>query len=265
MTPTGQEAILAESGSALSGPHRRHFREKLRRTTYLNLDDSNGGVIRDLSEAGLALQAVVALQPNQRLQLRFELPAPRLRVTVSGRVAWSDSKGRGGVEFVDMPERPRRLLQQWLLTQLLVRACEAFRRDSIFDHWKEEASAGRELSFSARARPAIHISQGRASGLGATARMCGFTISRKYLVRLADCTVLLLGALLFLAVAFAATGVVLPWPRLLTSGLVFTIVCGALYWVVCAAVIGATPGAGIVRVLCRDSRDEQCEEGERFR
>lgn len=254
MAPAGQEAVH-DPGSASEEPqrHRRHYREKLRRTAYLNLDDSNGGVLRDLSEAGVALQAVAPLHLNQRLQLHLELPAPRMRVTVMGRVAWSDSNGQGGVEFLEVPARSRRLLKQWLFTQLLVRAYEASRRDSIFAHWKQSGELS-ELSFSAAARPAIP--------LGPPIKLLPSTSSQRYLARLADGIILFLAALLFLAVSFALTRVALSW--LFACALVFTVIFGTLYWGVFAAAIGATPGKTIVRMLF-GPKDGPCDEGERFR
>jgi len=37
---------------------RRHYRHQIRCLAYLNLDQSNGGIIRNLGEAGITVQAV---------------------------------------------------------------------------------------------------------------------------------------------------------------------------------------------------------------
>src|SRR6266852_6189718 len=116
--------LIAAEGlsSAAIAPRQqhRHYRQKIQNLAYVNLDHANGGIIRNLSEAGIAIQAVAPLRVNQPVYLRFELLSPRLRVETAGRVAWADSTGQAGVEFLAVPQRSQRLLKDWLLTHLLV-------------------------------------------------------------------------------------------------------------------------------------------------
>src|SRR5271167_2365570 len=102
-------------------PHnrRRPYRQKICTLAHVNLDTANGAILRDLSEFGIAIQTVTPLAPNQQVHLRFELPAPRVRIEAAGRIAWTDSWGQAGVQFLNLQQRSERLLKQWIFTQIL--------------------------------------------------------------------------------------------------------------------------------------------------
>src|ERR1700720_845384 len=91
---------------------RTHYRHEQRTLTYVTLDDANGGIIRNLNHEGVAVQAVAALRPQQRVRLRFELRFPRLRVETRGEVVWSTSTGQCGVRFLDLPPRMVRQINE---------------------------------------------------------------------------------------------------------------------------------------------------------
>src|SRR5262249_2959660 len=101
-------------------PRRRRCpRQTVRTLAYVNLNDGNGGIIRDLTECGVAVQAVAALRPEQEVNVRFDLLSPRVRVEARGRVAWADPGGQAGIELTALSPRARRALRDWLLTQML--------------------------------------------------------------------------------------------------------------------------------------------------
>ncbi len=79
---------------------RGHYRHQIQTLAYVNVDQSNGGVIRNLGDSGMAIQAVSPLYVNQQIFLRFDLPNPRVRLEAKGRVAWADPVGQAGVEFL---------------------------------------------------------------------------------------------------------------------------------------------------------------------
>src|SRR4029077_2874148 len=81
---------------------RRHYRHQIQSLAYVNLDQGNGGIIRNLGDSGLAVQAVAPLAVNQHVSLRFELASPRVRVEATGRVAWVDPVGRAGREVLSL-------------------------------------------------------------------------------------------------------------------------------------------------------------------
>jgi len=74
-------SILAESVETReleAAPRKpRGYRHGIHRLAYVNLDHANGGIIRNLSETGIALQAVAPLHLNQQIRVRFVSPPSR--------------------------------------------------------------------------------------------------------------------------------------------------------------------------------------------
>src|SRR5947207_2794558 len=132
----------AETTISTDPRRRRCPRQTLRSLAYVNLNQGNGGIIRDLAETGIAVQAVAALRAGQEVSLRFDLLSPRVRVEARGRVAWAEPSGQAGIEMVEASPRTRRALRDWLLTQMLASAAISG-RDSIFSIAQEQ-----ELTFS---------------------------------------------------------------------------------------------------------------------
>ena len=95
------------------------YRHGLRTLAYVTLDQANGGVVRNLSDQGVAIHAVVPPQPQQTVRLRFELHHPNVRVDAHGEVAWVTSSGQCGVRFVDLSPRARRQINRWIFGSLL--------------------------------------------------------------------------------------------------------------------------------------------------
>ena len=149
--PYASESVEIRQLEALSKKPRR-YRHGIHRLAYVNLDRSNGGILRNLNETGIALQAVAPLRENQQVHVRFELTSPRIRVETLGRIRWADNFGQAGVQFLDLPERTRRLLKEWIFTQVLA---EAYRgsKESIFIQPESEIN----LLFSPTTRPTIAL------------------------------------------------------------------------------------------------------------
>jgi hypothetical protein len=264
----------AETAAAVVAA-RRHYRQKIQNLAYVNLDHANGGIIRDLSEAGIAIQAVAPLRVNQPVHLRFELLSPRLRVETAGRVAWADSTGQAGVEFLAVPQRSQRLLKDWLFTHLLVAGHHAA-SDSTLIHRKrgEEAT---ELLFSCAPRPAIRLDPEETSspqlqdreGPPGTLQLawCPVPISPRFLPWLVDGLILLSAVLLFCATSLAMTHVLPSWPVALVLALGIISMFTTLYWFLFVVWMGATPGTRLAQFAGSDSNGINSEEEDtpRFR
>src|SRR5260370_20233580 len=124
------EAVELEEAA---GPRRRRYpRQTLRSLAYVKLDQGNGGLIRSLTESGMAIQAVGRLQPGQEIDVRFDLISPRVRVDARGRVAWADSNGQGGIQFLGVTSRIQSALRDWLLIQMLAGAAVSGRDAVVF-------------------------------------------------------------------------------------------------------------------------------------
>src|SRR5690349_3356688 len=113
----------SSAGTAVTPRKQRaRLRHKIHSLAYVNLDHSNGGIIRDLSEEGLAIRAVRPLQPEQPVHVRFELLNPRTRIEAAGQVVWATSTGEAGMRFLNLPARLQRQLKEWLFVQILEHA-----------------------------------------------------------------------------------------------------------------------------------------------
>jgi hypothetical protein len=237
-------------------PRRRRYpRQALRSLAYVKLDQGNGGIIRDLTESGMAVQAVGRLHPGQELDLRFELISPRVRVDARGRVAWADSSGQGGIQFLGVTPRVQRALRDWLLIQMLAGAAVSG-RDSMF-------SAGEmELTFSAPARAAIVVEPPIAESPRVAWGL--FSLSARSFSIFVDALVLMCAVLVFAISSIAVMGGVPAWPLaaalLLTASTIFVAVYQVLFsdWL-----CGATPGRRLARLALAPEGGE--EETQRFR
>lgn len=243
----------------------RSYRYSLSSLSYVNLDDGNGGIIRDLSRAGLAVQAVARLQPDQIVHLRFEIGNPRLRVESEGRVVWVDGKGQAGVEFVSLPQRTERLVKDWIFTQLLSAASKYFGPD-FMSRPSDHAGSEDGLTFSSAPHPAIRLRAEPDASSVQPWRILWFSLAPRRLAQLVDGLALLCAVLLFGVIALAITGVMPAWPIALAISLGLTGLTFLLYRTFFVVMIGTTPGrrlSGLDPQLSREN--EPLEEGVRFR
>jgi PilZ domain len=108
-----------DAGTSLARQTRTKHRHELRVLTYVTLDQANGGIVRNLTREGIAVQAVAAVHPLQEVRIRFELRYPKLRVEARGQVMWSTVSGQCGIRFIDLPPTLSRDIQQWIFGDLL--------------------------------------------------------------------------------------------------------------------------------------------------
>jgi Tfp pilus assembly protein PilZ len=228
---------------------RRHYRHQIQSLAYVNLDQGNGGIIRNLGDSGIAIQAVAPLYINQQVLLRFELANPRVRIEATGRVAWVDPAEQAGMEFLSLSQRSARLLKEWIFTQLMASAHHAAGDSSLLYGKSLEEAA--ELVFSSGARPAIRLApKATAAPLSQTERQprdvrlpwFPFAISAPALSRLVDGLILLSAVLLFALICMAMVGVVPPWPLALVMGVGVAAVFTFLYRFLFLFWMGGTPG-----------------------
>ncbi len=252
-----------------SGNQRRHYRHKIRTLAYVNLDSTNGGVLRDVSEFGITVQATAPLHPQHQVRLRFALANPHVRIEATGRVAWTDSLGQAGIEFLDLPQRSRRLLKEWVFTQILAEAYLFSPCDSVSHHsGRGEGTAG--LLFSASPRPAIQLEPQPVHSLpgngGLGPLWSSISISSRGLSRLLDGLIVLCAVLLFAVMSLAMTNILPSWPVVLALAGTVIAVFVAVYWFLFVVWIGTTPGQHLARLAASGSADEMhFEEDDRTR
>jgi hypothetical protein len=241
---------------------RRPYRQKIRTLVHVNLDAANGAILRDLSEFGIAIQTVAPLTPDQQVHLRFELAAPRVRIETAGRIAWTDSWGQAGVQFLDLPQRSQRLLKEWVFIQILSAAYLFSPCESVAVQGNR-AEGATELLFSASPRPAIQLEPQPASTPalpGPEVRpprlrllWCPVPISLSALSKLVDGLILLCAVLLFAVMSMVMTNVLPSWPVILALAIGVTAIFVALYWFLFVFWIGTTPGEHLARLAFFES------------
>lgn len=247
----------------------RRYRHGIHRLAYVNLDHGNGGILRNLNEAGIALQAVAPLREDQQVHVRFELMSPRIRVETLGRIRWADNFGQAGVQFLDLPERTRRPLKEWIFTRVLA---DSYRcsQESIFVQPESEL----KLLFSPATRPAISldplVSVATDSELTDEDARVSFAwspvaISAGSLSWLIDSLILVSAVLLFLILSLALTRFLPAWTVVLALGLGVACLFTTLYWFLFTIWMGATPGVCLVRRACVNSESARPREVERPR
>jgi TonB family protein len=105
---------------------RIRLRHPLGALAYLDIGADNGGIILNVSEEGLALQAVGPLEQQKDINLRIQLPHSETRIETAARIVWlSPSNRQAGVRFVAMPAASRAQIQQWMQSQPAPGASEA--------------------------------------------------------------------------------------------------------------------------------------------
>jgi hypothetical protein len=99
-----------------SRDRRFHTRTTLASLTYVELCDSNGGLILNISEEGMALAVADVYEVGESLsRIRFPLPISSQSFEISAQIVWvSESKNGVGVRFVDLASDARSQLSRWI-------------------------------------------------------------------------------------------------------------------------------------------------------
>ncbi|HEX8812793.1 MAG TPA: GAF domain-containing protein [Terracidiphilus sp.] len=115
---------------------RRRVRQKVHTPAYASLNGTSSGQVLDLSEIvdiseeGMAIQTSFPLQVRRNVNLCIDLTATRACIHTTGEVVWSDTSGRVGIRFPQMPDDAVRQLKEWLFVNIMV-ACVNHRADLL--------------------------------------------------------------------------------------------------------------------------------------
>jgi hypothetical protein len=235
----------------------------LRSLAYVKLDQGNGGIVRDLTETGIAIQAVGPMQPGQEVNLRFDLLSPRVRLETRGRVAWADANGQSGIEFDVLPPRMGRAIRDWLFLQMLSSAAISG-RDTIFELPDPQLMLSPEPPRPAITFEDLGIDPYRAPADGLQVRWGFLTLSLTSFSTCLDMLVLVCAVLLFSVSSLAVMGGLPEWPLsaalLLASSTIFVAVYSLLF---SDFLCGATPGRRMAMLAA--GRPGHEEPAQRFR
>jgi CheY-like chemotaxis protein len=92
---------------------------------YANVEQAKATLV-DLAQNGMAVLFGKKLPPTSKVYFQFKLPGQSASIRLSGQVVWQDWNGRGGVQFVDVPKTSRRLLDEFLASNLKEDAGQEF-------------------------------------------------------------------------------------------------------------------------------------------
>jgi hypothetical protein len=93
---------------------RRHSRQTTA-LNYVRLGETNGGILLNVSDEGLAFTAAEPLAGEFIPRLRFQLAEKAEWIEASGRIVWlNDSKKGAGIEFIDISNAGREQIRQWI-------------------------------------------------------------------------------------------------------------------------------------------------------
>jgi hypothetical protein len=93
---------------------RKRFRKKPPRLVYVELGNGNGGMMRDLSEDGFALRAMMPLATGEKMHFCLSLE-DSMRIEGESQVIWTGEGGRAaGLKFVEITPEARTQIRDWL-------------------------------------------------------------------------------------------------------------------------------------------------------
>lgn len=269
-----------EAGLRSAQIPRAQHRHELRGLTYVILDQSNGGVVRDLTSDGMGLQVMTAVPPGETMQVRFELRNPRLHVETRGEVVWSTFSGLCGMRFLDVPLRMTQQIREWIFADMLESASRhAGPAESIFagtKSWLADASESppqdesedglmvsatplRVIEFEAPREPGptlIHreVSDDAPETPPRLEWLCE-GLSARGLAWTVNLLVVLAGLLLFAVVFLAFAGQAPPWPVSVFLGMAAAVTL--MYWGFFQVCGGSSLGTRLARMIGADSDDEE--------
>jgi hypothetical protein len=287
------------SGLSTARQARAQHRHELRTLTYVTLDQANGGVVRNLTHEGIAVQAVAAVRPGQQLRVRFELRGPRLRVESHGEVMWATPSGQCGIRFLDGSPRMTRQINEWIFGNLLAglppwsgpdgsvfaksRSAQSkflTRSLALVAPGKEEEYEDDGLLISAAPVKVIELrlrpepdrirddAAERSAHVAATPPATELDwlsqpLSGRGLVWTVNTLVVLAALLLFALVFLSVTGEPPRRPFAITVGT--AVLVAALYWGFFKVFGGGSPGARLARLRELGAEDDEETRGPRFR
>jgi len=94
---------------------RKKLRKKPLRLIYVELAFGNGGMMRDLSEEGFAVRAMMPVKQGASTTFSFLL-GDTTRIEGEGKILWIDEGGRvAGVHFTQIAQEMRSQIDDWLI------------------------------------------------------------------------------------------------------------------------------------------------------
>ncbi len=116
MTDEPEQTPDSSPVSVPASDRRAHPRQRIRALSYVQLGDGNGGIVLNISEGGIAVQAAEPLDAGEgSIAMRIEIPGSRKRLEVSGEIVWmGESRKEAGFRFVNLREDALKRIRSWI-------------------------------------------------------------------------------------------------------------------------------------------------------
>jgi TonB family protein len=116
MTDEPEQNSDSSPVSVPASDRRAHQRQRIRSLAYVHLGEGNGGIVLNISEGGIGVQAAEALDAGEGpLVMRIEIPRSRKRLEVTGEIVWiGESRKEAGLRFVDPSEAALQRIRAWM-------------------------------------------------------------------------------------------------------------------------------------------------------
>jgi TonB family protein len=110
------DSVPSAGDSFPDSERRQHSRQLPKSLLYVHLDESNGGILLNVGEGGLAVQAAMSVMEDSLPHVRLQVAHSKKYLEASARVIWTgDSRRTVGIEFLDFAdEDSRKQLRDWI-------------------------------------------------------------------------------------------------------------------------------------------------------
>jgi hypothetical protein len=145
MEPTGINLAGISRQSKLATERRRVLRHRTHSPAYAKVNESPGdspelSEILDISEAGMSIQTSSPLPAKHDLNLCLDLSETKTRIWTRGQVVWSDTSGRAGIRFAQLPGQSLDQLKEWLFVNVLTAFDHAGAASPAADRWNNNSN-----------------------------------------------------------------------------------------------------------------------------
>jgi protein TonB len=98
---------------------RLQTRTTLTSCAYVELGDTNGGTVLNISETGMAVAAAEPLPIDDYFpRIRCQLPSSRQSIEIAAQIVWlAESKKSAGLRFVDLTAEARYQISNWIASE----------------------------------------------------------------------------------------------------------------------------------------------------
>ncbi|HVP42139.1 MAG TPA: PilZ domain-containing protein [Terriglobales bacterium] len=236
---------------------RRSIRVQVQTLAFVELDShAEQAIILDLSEGGMAIQALAPVEASKVLQIRFDLPGTKKRLQLAGEIAWADASGRAGIRFVDVPQQCLEALKEWIF----VNSVAPSRIAMPTRNRAKQAEERRDFAASIEVAPSTRVGGDHPALLSLSAE----NTAERIFGTCVDGAIVLAATVLFGALVFEFSSTMPQSKLALPIGLLVP----GLFWLAYHSIFlvdpNGTPGAQVARLGNREAIEQPLTRRERL-